>query len=226
MGLAPIVDRAERAQQVIEELLEEFPDWDISLDYEDRWQLLVATILSAQCTDKMVNQVTPELFDAYPDVASMARAETEHVEELVHSTGFYRQKAKRLIGSAQIILEEHGGDVPDRMSELTALPGVGRKTANVVLHHGFDKNEGVVVDTHVQRISQRLDLVDSSRPEPIEQELMQLLPKEDWKRITHLFIEHGRQTCTARNPKCRDCRLLALCPSGEELIATGEAASP
>ncbi|PSG96250.1 endonuclease III [Thermoplasmatales archaeon SW_10_69_26] len=219
------VDRAERARHVREELVNEFPDWDISLTYEDRWQLLVATILSAQCTDEMVNKVTPDLFAAYPTVESMAEADQENVEELVHSTGFYRQKAERLIGSAQIIVDEHGGEVPQTMSALTDLPGVGRKTANVVLHHGFGKVEGVVVDTHVQRISQRLDLVDGSTPDKIERELMELLPEEDWKRITHLFIEHGRQTCSARNPKCSDCRLLDVCPSGYPFLEDGTAAS-
>jgi len=172
----------------------------------------------------MVNKVTPDLFEAYPTVEAMAEADTDHVEELVHSTGFYRQKAKRLLGSAQIIVDEHDDEVPETMTALTDLPGVGRKTANVVLHHGFDKTEGVVVDTHVQRISQRLDLVDGSTPEAIEQELMELLPEKDWKRITHLFIEHGRQTCSARNPECSDCRLLDVCPSGDELIASGDAA--
>jgi len=219
------VDRAERYRRVRDELLDEFPDWDISLDYENRWQLLVATILSAQCTDEMVNKVTPDLFEAYPTVEAVARADREHVEELVHSTGFYRQKAKRLVGSAQLVVDEHDGEVPETMSDLTELPGVGRKTANVVLHHGFDKAEGVVVDTHVQRISQRLDLVDGSTPEAIEQELIELLPEEDWKRITHLFIEHGRQTCTARNPVCSECRLFEVCPSGSTFLEDGTAAS-
>lgn len=218
------MDRETRARAVIDRLLEAFPDWEISLEYEDRWQLLAATILSAQCTDKMVNQVTPPLFEAYPTVDAMAQADQEHVEELVHSTGFYRQKAKRLIGSAKIIVDEHDGDVPDTMSALTDLPGVGRKTANVVLHHGFDKTEGIVVDTHVDRITQRLDLVDGSTPETIEQELIELLPKDDWKRITHLLIEHGRKTCSARNPRCQACRLFDLCPAGEELVRTGQAA--
>jgi endonuclease-3 len=212
------VDRPERAREVVDRLLDAFPDWNISLDYEGRWQLLVATILSAQCTDEMVNQVTPDLFRAYPTVEAMAEADREHVEELVHSTGFYRQKAKRLVGSAKIIVEEHGGEVPDTMTELTELPGVGRKTANVVLHHGFDKTEGVVVDTHVQRISQRLGLVDGSTPEGIEQELMGLLPEHGWKRFTHLLIEHGRATCTARNPDCRECTLQDLCPSAEGFL--------
>jgi len=224
--MAAVVDRAERARHVVDELLDEFPDWNISLDYENRWQLLVATILSAQCTDEMVNQVTPDLFEAYPTVEAMAEADQEHVEELVHSTGFYRQKAKRLIGSAQIIVDEHGGEVPDEMGALTDLPGVGRKTANVVLHHGFDKTEGVVVDTHVQRITQRLGLVDASTPEKIEEELMELLPESGWKRFTHLMIEHGRQTCSARNPTCTECRLFDVCPSGEELLEPGEAADP
>jgi len=212
------VDRPERAREVVDRLLDAFPDWNISLDYEGRWQLLVATILSAQCTDEMVNQVTPDLFEAYPTVEAMAGADREHVEELVHSTGFYRQKAKRLVGSAKIIVEEHGGEVPDTMTELTELPGVGRKTANVVLHHGFDKTEGVVVDTHVQRISQRLGLVDGSTPEGIEEELMGLLPEHGWKRFTHLLIEHGRATCTARNPDCRECTLQDLCPSAEGFL--------
>lgn len=212
------MEKQERAQQVVDRLLSIFPDWEISLTYEDRWQLLVATILSAQCTDKMVNRVTPPLFEAYPTVQAMANAEQAHVEELVHSTGFYRQKAKRLIRSAQIIVDEHDGNVPDTMTELTDLPGVGRKTANVVLHHGFDKNEGIVVDTHVKRISHRLGLTTTTNPEKAERELVQILPKEDWKRWTHLLIEHGRRTCTARNPSCEDCRLLDLCPSGQHRV--------
>ncbi len=218
------MDRDERAREVVDRLLEEFPDWDISLDYEDRWQLLVATILSAQCTDEMVNRVTPDLFEAYPTVEAMATADQAHVEELVHSTGFYRQKAKRLIGSAKILVDEHDGQVPDTMTALTELPGVGRKTANVVLHHGFDKTEGVVVDTHVKRISKRLGLTTTTNPDKAEQELMELLPEDDWKRFTHLLIEHGRKTCKARKPRCNDCRLFDVCPSGEELVRTGQAA--
>lgn len=214
------MEKPERAQRVVERLLEVFPDWEISLTYEDRWQLLVATILSAQCTDKMVNSVTPDLFDAYPNVQAMANADQEHVEELVHSTGFYRQKAKRLIHSARIIVNEHDGKVPDTMNALTNLPGVGRKTANVVLHHGFDKNEGIVVDTHVKRISHRLALTTTTNPEKAEQELIELLPKEDWKRWTHLLIEHGRRTCTARNPECGTCTLLDICPTGQQRTAT------
>ncbi len=207
-----------RAQVVIDRLLEQFPDWEISLDYEGRWQLLVATILSAQCTDEMVNRVTPDLFEAYPTVDAMAAAQQDHVEELVHSTGFYKQKAKRLIGSAQIIVDEHEGRVPDTMAELTDLPGVGRKTANVVLHHGFDKTEGIVVDTHVKRISNRLGLTETTNPEKAERELMEILPKEDWKRWTHLLIEHGRRTCTARNPTCEACALQDICPSAERFL--------
>ncbi len=217
-ALAGSVDKQARAQVVTDRLLYEFPDWDISLDYDDRFQLLVATILSAQCTDEMVNRVTPELFKHYPDPERMAKADLEHVEELVHSTGFYKQKAKRLIGSAQIIMDEHDGQVPDTMTALTDLPGVGRKTANVVLHHGFDKTEGVVVDTHVKRISKRLGLTTTTNPDKAERELMELLPKEGWKRWTHLLIEHGRKTCTARNPSCGDCRLQDICPSAERFL--------
>ncbi|MDX1611854.1 MAG: endonuclease III [Candidatus Thermoplasmatota archaeon] len=212
------MDAKAKARVVVERLLEAFPDWEISLDYETTFQLLCATILSAQCTDEMVNRVTPELFKHYPTPEAMAQAPLDHMEELVHSTGFYRQKAKRLIGSAQIIMDEHDGQVPETMKALTALPGVGRKTANVVLHHAFDQTEGIVVDTHVKRIANRLGLTTTRDPVRAERELMEIVDPEDWKRWTHLLIEHGRETCMARNPACGRCVLQDICPSASRFL--------
>ncbi|HET9425146.1 MAG TPA: endonuclease III, partial [Gemmatimonadaceae bacterium] len=172
-----------------------------------------ATILSAQCTDKRVNMVTPELFRRYPTPAAMAAAKPEDVEDIIRSTGFFRAKAKSLIGMATAVAGKHGGAIPARMEDLVELPGVGRKTANVVLGNAFDTNVGVVVDTHVTRVSQRLALTKQTDPVKIEQDLMKLFPREGWTMLSHLFIEHGRQVCDARKPKCEVCPLSDLCPS-------------
>lgn len=209
-------ERAGRAQRILDTLEEAHPDWAISLDFDGPFQLLVATILSAQCTDEMVNRVTPALFEAYPDAASMAKADQDNVEALVHSCGFYSQKARNIIGAARRIVAAYDGEVPGTMEELVTLPGVGRKTANVVLHNWFDRAEGVCVDTHVKRISKRLGLTEHGSPTKVERDLMALLPENDWHRVTHLMIDHGRATCTARNPDCDGCVVRDLCPSAFE----------
>jgi endonuclease-3 len=213
-GVAVADDRA-RAREIIRRLREEYPDARCSLNFENPFQLLVATILSAQCTDERVNQVTPALFARYPTPEDLAGARQEELEELIHSTGFYRNKAKSLLGMAARLVEEHGGRVPDEMEALVRLPGVGRKTANVVLGNAFGKAEGVVVDTHVKRLAGRLGLSRASDPDRIEQDLMELVPREDWTDLAHLFIYHGRAVCKAPRPRCEACRLTELCPSAE-----------
>lgn len=199
--------------EVYATLQQTYPDAHCALVFESPWQLLVATILSAQCTDKRVNQVTPTLFKQFPAPQSFADARIEDIEHAVHSTGFYRNKAKAIQGSARLIVTEFGNKIPQTMEELLHLPGVARKTANVVLGVAFNKSEGVVVDTHVKRLSGRLKLSSQTTPEKIEQDLMKLFPREQWTPISHLFIDHGRATCTARKPKCEECPLSEICPS-------------
>lgn len=205
--------KQEKASEVYLRLAKMFPDAHCELDHESPFQLLIATILSAQCTDVRVNMVTPALFKAYPDPFKLATADLAHVEELVRSTGFYKNKAKNIIGCAQELVERHSGDVPQSIDELAALPGVGRKTANVVLSNCFDINEGVVVDTHVKRITNLLGLTKSDAPEKIEEDLIKLFPRKDWGMLSHLLIFHGRRTCIARRPQCDLCVLVDLCPS-------------
>jgi len=222
----PLSDRADQAAEVIDRLHAEYPDATISLDYSNRLELLVAVILSAQCTDERVNRVTADLFDTYQSPADYAEASQEELAEALNSVTYYNNKARYIREACQQIRNEHDGEVPDTMSELTALPGVGRKTANVVLQHGHDVVEGIVVDTHVQRLSRRLGLTDSERPEHIETDLMELVPEGEWQQLTHLFISHGRAVCTARNPNCEDCVLADICPSerGDSAVdrASGE----
>ena len=203
--------RKSRGKKIVAALRDEFPDSRCSLDYGNAWQLLVATILSAQCTDARVNQVTPDLFQAFPAVTDFAEAPLEAIEEAIRSTGFYRNKAKSLQGAARAVLEEHGGEMPDDMKRLVKLPGVGRKTANVVLGEVFNKPEGVVVDTHVGRISKKLGLTDQTDPVKAERQLSELMPQSDYRDFGHLLIDHGRKTCKARAPKCDECRLYRLC---------------
>jgi len=207
--------REEQAAEVIDRLAERYPEPEISLDFETRFQLLVAVVLSAQCTDERVNKVTSTLFETYPDVEAFAAAEEAEIADAIDSITYYNQKAGYLKGAAERIISEHDGEVPDTMSELTALPGVGRKTANVVLQHAHDVTEGIVVDTHVQRISRRLGLTEEKRPEKIEQDLMSVVPESEWQEFTHWLISHGRDTCTARNPDCADCVLADICPSAK-----------
>ena len=199
------------ANHVLDVLEQAHPEARCALDYKNAFELAVATILSAQCTDERVNKVTPHLFARYPDAAALAAAAPADVEEIIRSTGFFRAKTRSLIGFAKGLAERHGGDVPRTMAELVPLPGVGRKTANVVLGHAFDVNEGVAVDTHVLRVANRLGLVEGAEPSRIESQLMALVPRERWTRTTDLLIFHGRKICDARRPGCGVCPLFADC---------------
>jgi endonuclease III len=201
------------ALEVLARLKREYPDAHCELDFENPLQLLVATILSAQCTDKRVNMVTPDLFRTFPDAESLSSAESGKLEDLIRSTGFFRNKTKSLLGMSAALVERHGGQVPATMDELVNLPGVGRKTANVVLGNAFDINEGVVVDTHVGRLSVRLGFTNETDPVKVEQVLMSLIPREDWTLVSHLLIFHGRRVCVARVPRCESCVLADVCPS-------------
>jgi len=205
--------RAERAAEVFDLLAEEYPDAHCALRHTNAYQLGVATILSAQTTDERVNMVTPVLFERFPTPAHLADARSEDVEEIIRSTGFFRNKTKNIIGFAQGVNGLHGGEVPATMKELTALPGVGRKTANVILGNAFGINDGVVVDTHVKRLSTLLALTKEKTPEKIEEDLVGLLPRDRWTLLSHLLIFHGRQVCIARRPRCEACVISHLCPS-------------
>ena len=204
---------AQRAREVIARLARRYPQPRTALHHRSAWELLVATILSAQATDETVNKVTPELFARYPAPADLAGADPAEVEQLIYATGYYRSKAKALLGCARAIVERHGGEVPARMEDLVELPGVGRKTANVVLGSFFGLNEGVVVDTHVKRLSHRLGLTARTDPDKIEQDLMVLVPREEWTNFSHRLIWFGREVCTAKDPRCDRCELADLCPS-------------
>jgi endonuclease-3 len=206
-------ERKALATEIYRRLSATYPDAHCALDHEDPYQLLVATILSAQCTDKRVNMVTPDLFKRYPGAPALADAKPDELEEAIKSTGFFRNKTKSLLGMAHALVERHGGDVPDSMEELTELPGVGRKTANVILGNAFNKNLGIVVDTHVTRLSNRLGLTRETDAVRIEDDLMPLFPREQWTMVSHLLIEHGRQICIARAPRCEVCPLNDICPS-------------
>lgn len=200
------------AEWFYQQLLKLYPDARCALNHENAYQLLVATILSAQCTDERVNMITPTFFARWPDATALAKASQKEIEEVIHSTGFYRNKAKALLGAAKMLVERFGGQVPQTMEELLQLPGVARKTANVVLGNVFGKNEGVVVDTHVVRLAQRLGLSRHSDPAKIEQDLMRLFPRHTWTRLAHVLIFHGRRVCTARKPDCAHCTLAERCP--------------
>lgn len=207
-----------RALEVLSRLKWMYPDATCSLDYTTTLQLLVATILSAQCTDERVNKVTPALFERYPDAYAFAAADIEELEQLIKSTGFYRNKAKNIRAACQKIVSEHSGEVPRTMAELTQLSGVARKTANVVLAHGYGINAGVTVDTHVKRLCTRLNFTQQTDPKKIELDLMKLLPQPDWENWSIRLIYHGRAICKARNPDCSSCQLADLCPSAEVKI--------
>ncbi len=204
-----------RLGKILRQLDRDYPGAECALRHGSAWELLAATILSAQCTDQRVNLVTPTLFAAYPTVEELAEAPVESIEELVRTTGFFRNKAKSLKGSAQKIVSDFGGQVPARMEQLLTLPGVARKTANVVLGTWFGKATGVVVDTHVQRISRRLGLVAEKDPGKIERRLMELLPRKRWVAYAHQIIHHGRRVCKARRPLCARCGLVPQCPSAD-----------
>jgi endonuclease III len=204
---------AERAPEIHARLSKEYPDAECALDHRNPYELLVATILSAQCTDKRVNMVTPALFAKYPNAEALSAANPEELQELIKSTGFFRNKTKNLLGMSTAVATQHGGEVPATMEQLVKLPGVGRKTANVVLGNAFGKDEGVVVDTHVTRLSNRLGFTRQTDPVKIEQELMALFPKSQWTMLAHLLISHGREICDARRPLCERCVVNDLCPS-------------
>ncbi len=205
--------KKQKALEILERLKHFYPDATCSLNYSTPVQLLVATILSAQCTDERVNKVTPNLFSKFPDSESMATAELTELEELVRSTGFYRNKAKNIQAACRMIVKEFGGQVPNQMEDLLKLPGVARKTANVVLAHAFGVNAGVTVDTHVKRLSNRLGFTKHTDPIRIEQDLIKLLPQPDWENWSIRLIYHGRAVCKARSPACGVCQLADLCPS-------------
>jgi endonuclease-3 len=223
----PLDSREAQTLEVIDRLYDEYPDPTISLHFSNRLELLVAVMLSAQCTDERVNATTEDLFEKYQTAEDYANADEDELSADIGSITYHNSKAGYLTESGRIIAEEHGGEVPDTMSELTELPGVGRKTANVVLQHGHDLTEGIVVDTHVQRLSRRLGLTEEESPEKIERDLMPVVPEADWKEFTHLLIDHGRAVCDARNPDCSDCVLEDICPSSKldaaVDLASGEA---
>jgi endonuclease III len=205
----------EEITELIQRLRAAHPDAHCELNYETPIQLLVATILSAQCTDVRVNKVTPALFTQFPAVVDYAAADRADLEEAIRSTGFYRQKARYIQESAHTILQEYGGEVPDEMADLTKLSGVARKTANVVLGEIYGKAEGITVDTHVKRLSNRLGLTTATDPVKVERDLMKIIPQENWIDISHLLIFHGRRVCSARRPDCAHCTLADICPSYE-----------
>ena len=208
-------DAKQRIRPIIRKLKKQYPEATTALEHGDPLELLVATILSAQCTDARVNLVTKDLFKKYRTADDYANADPRVFEQEIRSTGFFRNKTKSIIGMAQALVERHGGMVPSSMKELTALPGVGRKTANVVLGNAFGVDEGIVVDTHVKRLANRLELTSETDPVKIEQDLVQIVPKRDWTVFSHLLIHHGRQICSARTPKCEICPVNALCPSAK-----------
>ena len=205
--------RGERAAEVLRLLRATYPDAHCELVHRNPFELLVATVLSAQCTDVRVNMVTPALFAKYPDAQSMAKAREADLEHLIRSTGFYRNKAKNIRAASAALVEKHQGEIPRQLDALTVLPGVGRKTANVVLGNAYGIESGVVVDTHVGRLSQRLGLTKHRDPVKIEKDLMRVVPRDSWTLWSHLLIWHGRRRCSARNPDCGSCELSALCPS-------------
>lgn len=213
----------ERVDALVKALPAVYPDAHCELDFQNPLELLVATILSAQCTDKRVNAVTPALFAKYRSAADYAKSSPATLEKMIRSTGFFRSKTKSLRGAAAAIVAEHGGRVPDTMEKLYGLPGVGRKTANVVLGNAFGKDEGIVVDTHVTRLSHRFRITRQTDAEKIEQDLMKLVPRKHWTNWSHWLIWHGRRRCFARRPDCHHCEVFRLCPSGPKFIKSGEA---
>ena len=204
-------NKGKRVIRIIERLKKIYGQPKTALKFKTPFELLVAVVLSAQCTDDRVNKITPELFKRFPDPKEMARARVEEIEELIRSCSFFRNKAKNILGAARMIVEEFGGKVPETMDELVRLPGVARKTANVVLYNAFGKNEGIAVDTHVKRLVNRLSLSSQKDPIKIERELMEIVPRDYWGLFTYLLIEHGRKVCKAKRPDCNDCVLTDLC---------------
>jgi endonuclease-3 len=223
----PLDSRTEQVAELLDRLYDEYPDATISLSYSNRLELLIAVVLSAQCTDERVNEVTADLFEKYTSAADYAAADEAELAEDIYGITFHNNKAGYLKSIGEALVADHDGEVPDTMSELTALSGVGRKTANVVLQHGHDVVEGIVVDTHVKRLSRRLGLTTEETPANIETDLMDVVPEDDWQQLTHLLISHGRAVCDARNPDCDACGLEEICPSSkldsEVDLASGEA---
>jgi endonuclease III len=211
-SIRPSADPRLQAGRVVRALVRQYPEVTCALRYRDAFELLVATILSAQCTDARVNLVTPALFARFPDARALERADLAEVETLIHSTGFFRAKAKNLVTMARQLVDDHRGEVPRDLEALTALPGVGRKTANVVLGTAFAIASGVVVDTHVKRLSRRLGLTASTDPLVIERDLIAVVPRRHWVDLSHRLIAHGRAVCSATRPRCRDCALAPICP--------------
>ncbi len=212
----------ERVQDILNRLDQRYPNVRCALHHNNAWELLIATILSAQCTDVMVNKVTPGLFQKYPTPKAMAAATPEQLEPDLRPTGFYRNKAKSVVGASKAIMENFGGHVPDEMDKLLTLPGVARKTANVVLGSWFGQGVGIVVDTHVHRISRRLELTKSDDPKNIEQDLMKVIPQPKWIDFSHQIIHHGRALCIARRPKCAECPLENICHAADKTWSTVE----
>jgi endonuclease III len=208
----PDSDPKRQARQVVKGLAKLYPDAACALHFRDPFELLVATILSAQCTDTRVNLVTPTLFQRFPDAAAMAKAELPELEEIIRSTGFFRAKSKNLQAMARALVEDHGGVVPEDLEEMTKLPGVGRKTANVVLGTAYGIPSGVVVDTHVKRLAYRLGIARSQDPVKVEREIAADVPRKEWINLSHRLIHHGRKICLARRPRCSSCGLLEICP--------------
>jgi endonuclease-3 len=211
-GKRPSTDPKIQARQVCLALKRAYPNANCALSHSDPYQLLVATILSAQCTDTRVNMVTPELFRRFPDCARLVRAVPEELEALIRSTGFFRAKTKSLLGMANQVVQRHDGEIPRDLEALTALAGVGRKTANVVLGTAFGIASGIVVDTHVKRLARRLGLTSRNSPEQIERDLMDVIPRSQWVDLSHRLIQHGRRVCLARRPRCEDCAFASICP--------------
>jgi endonuclease-3 len=220
LASSPSNDEKKRAGAVLRTMKEEFPEARTALGHENPFQLLVATILSAQCTDERVNMVTPGLFARYPDARAFAQVSNPVLEKEIHSTGFFRMKAKNIIECSKALIERHAGQVPETIDELVRLPGVGRKTANVVMGQAFGVASGVVVDTHVHRLSQRLGFSEGKSAEKVEEDLMALYPREDWIDVGSILILHGRKTCPARKPKCEACSLCQLCPSADSFLSS------
>ena len=216
----------ERVAKLVEELPKIYPDAHCELNFRNPLELLVATILSAQCTDKRVNRVTPALFAKYSEARDYAKASPATLERMIRSTGFFRSKTKSIRAAAAAMVAENGGRVPETIEKLTSLPGVGRKTANVVLGNAFGKAEGIVVDTHVARLTHRLRLTRQTDPEKIEQDLVKFVPKRHWTDWSHWLIWHGRRRCFARRPDCHHCEIFGLCPSGKLFVRSGEARDP
>ncbi len=221
----PLPTRDEQVAEVLDRLHDEYPDATISLEFSDRLELLVAVVLSAQCTDERVNETTDDLFETYRSPEDYLAVPEEELAEDIYGITYHNQKAGYIQGACETMLAAYDGEVPDTMDGLTDLPGVGRKTANVVLQHGHDVVEGIVVDTHAKRLSRRLGMTEAATPEAIEADLLDVVPEEEWQAYTHLLIAHGRAVCTARNPDCEACRLEDVCPSsrldGEVDLADG-----